>query len=49
MEQKDLQHKYAELVVERATLTGYSKVEQLKAVEKQIVEVRLKLVSQCGV
>jgi len=38
-EQKDLQHKYADLVCERSTLTGYSKVDQLKAVETQIAEV----------
>lgn len=38
-EQKDLQHKYAELVVQRATLTGYSNTEKLKATEQEIKEV----------
>jgi len=38
-EQKDLQHKYAELVVQRATLTGYSNTEKLKATEQEITEV----------
>lgn len=38
-EQKDLQHKYAELVVQRAQLTGYSNTEKLKATEQEIKEV----------
>eukprot|EP00656_Telonema_subtile_P007395 TRINITY_DN13476_c0_g1_i1.p1 TRINITY_DN13476_c0_g1~~TRINITY_DN13476_c0_g1_i1.p1 ORF type:complete len:385 (+),score=123.32 TRINITY_DN13476_c0_g1_i1:203-1357(+) len=38
-EQKDLQHKYAELVVQRATLTGYSNTEKLKTCEEEIKEV----------
>lgn len=42
-EQKDLQHKYAELVVQRATLTGYSNTEKLKATEEEIQEVSSQL------
>lgn len=38
-EQKDLQHHYAALVVERATLTGYSNEQKLKDTQKQIEEV----------
>jgi len=38
-EQKDLQHEYAALVVDRATLTGYSNERKLKETQTQIERV----------
>lgn len=38
-EQKDLQHHYAALVFERATLTGYSNEQKLKDTQEQIEKV----------
>jgi len=38
-EQKDLQHEYAALVVDRATLTGYSNEQKLKETQTQIERV----------